>query len=93
MEPEDRLILLMAILFAATVIVFSALSEDRLDVYISMFILEYFILIALHTPFKRKAGFYMNLIGYTLLAVFSLIVAARVVEVLYGVWIWGLLGF
>lgn len=93
MEPETRLILLMATMFTATVVVFSALGEERLDVYVSMFILEYFVLVALHTPFKPKTSLYMNVIGYTLLAVFSVIVAARVIEILYDIWIWDILGF
>ena len=91
MEPEARLILLMGVMFAATVVVFSALGEERLDLYVSMFALEYFISIALHGPFKPKVGLYMNVIGYFLLAVFSLIVAARVIEILYGVYIWDML--
>ena len=93
MEIEFRLILLMAILFSSTVVAFSALSEERLDVYISMFILEYFILVALHSPFKRKANLYMNIIGGILLTIFSLIVAFRVIEILYGVNLWNILGF
>jgi len=91
LDSETRLILLMSIMFTATVVIFSALGEDRLDLYVSMFTLEYFVSIALHGAFKPKVGLYMNIIGYFLLAVFSLIVVGRVIEVLYGVYIWDML--
>ena len=91
MTSEARLILLMTMLFITTVVVFSALGEERLDVYVSMFTLEYFVSIALHGAFKPRVSLYMNVIGYALLAVFSLIVAARIIEILYGVYIWDML--
>ncbi|MEM2027641.1 MAG: hypothetical protein QXO15_05635 [Nitrososphaerota archaeon] len=91
MEPEAKLILLMGIMFAATVVIFSALGEERLDLYVSMFTLEYFISMALHRSFKPKVALYMNIISCFFLIVFSLIVAARVIEILYGVYIWDML--
>lgn len=92
MEVWERLIILLTAFFTSTIVILSTLGENRLDVYISLFILEYFVAIALNTPLKRRVNQYLNLISIILFSVFSLIVAARVIEILYGVWIWRTLG-
>ena len=93
MEVMERLILLLSIFFTSTIVIFSSLGERRLDVYLSLFILEYFITLSLHSPLKRRVRLYFNIISIALFLIFSLIVAARVIEILYGVWIWRLIGF
>lgn len=56
----------------------AALGENRLDVYVSLFILEYFVCSALFRPRRRTR----DLLAAGLFAVFSVIVALRILEVL-----------
>ena len=93
MKAEERLVLLLTTLYTSTIVIFTALGEKRLDVYISLFILEYFIVLALHSPLKEGVRLHFNIISIVLFIIFSLIVAARVIEILYGVWIWRLISF
>ncbi|MEM2739202.1 MAG: hypothetical protein QXQ29_00150 [Candidatus Bathyarchaeia archaeon] len=69
----------LAVLMALTVSTLSALHEYRLDVYVSMYTLEYYVCLAVFRP-RRRMRF--DPIALTLLAVFSVIVAFRVMEVL-----------
>ncbi|MCS7113567.1 MAG: hypothetical protein NZ955_06415 [Candidatus Bathyarchaeota archaeon] len=69
----------LAILMALTVSTLSALREYRLDVYVSMYTLEYYVCLAIFRP-RRRIRF--DPIALTLLALFSTIVAFRVMEVL-----------
>lgn len=75
---EYVFILCLAFMFFLTVPVFAALGEVRLDVYFSMFTLEYFIAYALFRPRRR----FRDLIGPALFIIFIYIVALRVLEVL-----------
>ena len=72
--------LVLAFLIYLTVPCFSALGETRIDVYISMFILEYFICLALFRPRRRVR----DVLAYVLFIVFSVIVAIKVIEILFG---------
>jgi len=71
--------IVLAILMAITVSTLSALHEYRLDVYISMYTLEYHVCLALLRPRRRIR---LDPIALTLIAIFSVIVAFRVMEVL-----------
>ena len=68
----------LAAMFTVTISAFSALNESRIDAYVSMFTLEYFVCLALFKPRRRWA----DVLAYGLFAVFSVIVAFRVLEVL-----------
>jgi hypothetical protein len=84
MRIQERYLLSLAITYSATNFVL-ALNNASLDLYISVFIVEYFILTLLNSPFYPKAQKMTNLIGYALFAVFIAIVALKILEILGGV--------
>jgi hypothetical protein len=61
-----------------TVAILNALGEARLDVYVSMYTLEYFVAKAVLRPRRR----FFDVLGPLLLTVFSIIVGVRVWEIL-----------
>ena len=61
-----------------TVAILSALGEARLDVYVSMYTLEYFVAKAILRPRRR----FFDVLGLLLLTAFSIIVGIRVWEII-----------
>lgn len=72
--------LVLASFVAITVWALSSLGEYRIDVYISMFALEYFVCLAVFRPRRRT----FDLPAAALFGAFAVIVSLRVIEVLYG---------
>jgi hypothetical protein len=76
---KDRLFnVLLPLLYAVTVYSLVSLGEQRLDAYFSMLVLEYFVLYALLRPKRRHRDY----IALVLIALFSVVVAFRVLEVI-----------
>ncbi|MBO3798449.1 MAG: hypothetical protein QW797_08820 [Thermoproteota archaeon] len=69
----------ITILFTASASTLAALGENRLDVYFSVYTLEYFTLAALFRPRRRGRDF----LGAALLIGFSYVVALRILEILF----------
>jgi len=67
-----------------TTVALSAYLENRLDLYVSLYIVEYFILTLLHSPFNPQAQKMIDVISYVLFAVFIFIVALKVLEIILG---------
>lgn len=84
MRPQERYLLSLAITYTVTNFLL-ALNSASLDLYVSVFIVEYFILTLLNSPLYPKAQKITNLIGYALFGVFIAIVALKVLEILGGV--------
>jgi hypothetical protein len=80
----ERYIISLTLTYAFTTFALSFYTASALDLYISLYIVEYFILTLLHSPFTTKTQKTINLIGYTLFAVFIIIVALKVLEILVG---------
>jgi hypothetical protein len=70
--------IVLATLYAVTVPSLAALGERRLDVYVSMFTLEYFICLGILRPRRVVKDF----IAVALFISFAVAVAYRVMEVL-----------
>ena len=70
--------MLLGLLLVSTVVGLSALGEARLEVYVSLFTVCYFVATALYQP--RKKGF--DLVGVALFTVFCAIVVRKVLEIL-----------
>lgn len=70
--------LVLGAMIAVTVPVLAALGESRLDAYVSIFTLEYFVSLTVIRPRRRTRDF----LAGALLAVFFLIVGFRVAEIL-----------
>jgi len=75
----------LALLFTLTVAALSALGECRLDVYVSLFTLEYLVVLTLHSPLPSPTQRVLNALAAVLFACFIYIVAVRVLEILVGV--------
>lgn len=81
MRKEKLFLITYALLMMITVPALAALNENRLDVYISLFILEYFIA---NSIFRPKYRIKYDLIAIILFTVFLYIVANRVLQILSG---------
>ncbi len=67
-----------------TTFVLSFFAASELDLYVSLYIVEYFILTLLHSPFNPRAQETINVIGYALFAVFIIIIVMKVLNILAG---------
>jgi len=70
--------LILGAMITLTVPILGALGEMRLDAYISMFALEYFVAMAVLRPRRRT----IDLLAIILLSIFFIIVGVRVIEIL-----------
>jgi hypothetical protein len=70
--------IVLATLYAITIPSLAALGERSLDVYVSMFTLEYFICLAILRPRRLVKDF----IAVALFIAFAVAVAYRIMEVL-----------
>lgn len=68
-----------------TTVALSTYGPSGLDLYVSLYILEYFILTLLHSPFNLRAQKIIDTTGYVLFAIFVIIVTLKVLEILIGV--------
>jgi hypothetical protein len=65
-----------------TTVSLSFYSANSLDLYVSLYIVEYFILTLLHSPFNLRAQKTINILGYVLFVVFIFIVTIKVLDIL-----------
>ena len=84
LKIPERYLISLTLAYVSTTVSLSFYSESRLDLYVSLFILEYFILTLLHSPLNPRTQKTVNVIGYALFTVFILIVAMKVLEILLG---------
>jgi len=84
LKPHERLLLILTFLYALTVVSLSAYGENRLDLYISLYTLEYFVVVLLHSPLNPKTQKVINLIGYGLFVIFMIIVIRRIMGIIVG---------
>jgi len=81
---QERYLLSLTFTFTLTTVALAFLNGNQLDLFISLYIVEYFILTLLHAPFKIKVQKILNLMGYGFFAVFIAIVMLKVLEILFG---------
>jgi hypothetical protein len=70
--------IVLGFMIVSTASILSGLGEMRLDVYLSMYTLEYFVAKAVLRPRRR----FFDVLGLALFLVFSIIVCFRVWEIL-----------
>ena len=80
----ERYLLSVAITYAFTTFALSFYSSSGLDLYVSLYIVEFFILTLLHSPFNSKTQRIVNFTGYGLFVVFVVIVVLKVLQILVG---------
>lgn len=86
MRLADRYILLMAVTYAFTTFCLSFYAASGLDLYVSLYIVEFLALTPiLYSPSNGKTQKIINFTSYGLFAVFIVIVALRVLQVLVGI--------
>ena len=85
MRISERYIISLTLAYMLTTVTFSMYGQSGLDLYVSLYILEYFILTLLHSPFNPRAQKIIDITGYALFVVFMIIVAVKVFEILVGV--------
>jgi hypothetical protein len=85
LKIAERYIVSLAITYALTTFALSFYTASGLDLFVSIYIVEYFILTLLHSPFNAKTQKTTSLIGYSLFGIFIIIVALKVLEILIGV--------
>jgi hypothetical protein len=71
--------------FSFTTFALSFYAASGLDLYVSLYIVEYFILTLLHSPFNYRVQKSVNILSFVLFGVFIVIVALKVLEILVGV--------
>lgn len=86
MKNLQAFFLTYAILMFSTILMLSLLGEDRIDVYVALFALEFFMGSELTSPFSSALHRRKTLIEVMFLAVFAAIVVERIIEILrYGI--------
>jgi len=80
----ERYIISLTLAYMLTTVALSAYQEIRLDLYVSLYIVEYFILTLLHSPFNPRAQEILDIAGYVFFTVFIFIVVMKVLEILFG---------
>ena len=78
MDKQKKYVITLGILLLGSVVCLSALGEIRMDVYVSLFTVEYFASSALYQPRRR----YSDFIGGLLFAVFCFIVSMKIWEII-----------
>lgn len=82
MRVPERYLLSLTVTFSVTTVLLSFYSSSTLDLYLSVYTVEYFILTLLNSPLKPKTQRITNFLGYGLFVVFIAIVALKVFEIL-----------
>jgi len=74
----------VAVTYSLTTFAISFYPASELDLYVSSYIVEFFILTVLHSPFNSKTQRIVNFTGYGLFGVFAVIIALKVLQILAG---------
>lgn len=83
MEKHFLVLLILSIMVTLTIAAFAALGEKRLDVYISVFTIEYLVLAEIFRPRRKFLSFSgLDFLSLGLFIIFSFIVARKVIEIL-----------
>ena len=72
-----------AALVFSTVFGLSLLREERIDVYMTLFVLEFFIASELTSPLTPDLHRRKNIVGMVLLIIFAAIVIKQIAEILW----------
>jgi hypothetical protein len=84
MIVRDRFILTFAVAVFVTATLLSLLGVATLEVYYSLYLIEFLLLLELMGPYKRSLTAIMQPLAFAFLLGFVYIVAQRVLEILGG---------
>lgn len=68
--------------YALTTFGLSLYNTSTIDLFVSVYIVEYFIITLLHSPLKSKSQKITNIISYGLFAIFIFIVSLKVLQII-----------
>ena len=80
----ERYLISVAMTYAFTTFALSFYTASGLDLYVSVYIVEFLILTLLHSPFNVKTQKIVNFTSYGLFGVFVIIVALKALQILVG---------
>lgn len=82
MRSVDWFLLQYAALVFSTVTLLSMLGLDSIDIYVALFIIEFFVVSQLSSPLIGLESTRRNVVAIVLLLVFAGIVAIRIIKIL-----------
>lgn len=85
MKIYDYYIVILASLLLITTVIMAALGETRLDLYFTIYLIETLVVNELFVYLNPKAKRSLNAVNYVLFTGFLFLVAAEVIEILYGI--------
>ena len=84
MKLYDNYVIVLASLLLVTTVVFAVLGETRLDLCFTVYLIETLVLNELCVYLNPRARKSLNSVNYVLFAGFLVIVAAKVVDIIWG---------
>ena len=84
MRTYDRYLVTLALLFTSTTVVLAAYNQHRIDLYFSLYLIEYLVATLLFAYLRQSARRLLNVMGYILFAGFLAIIAVKVATILLG---------
>jgi len=78
----ERYVLFYAAMTLGTGILLGGLGIRQLEVFYLVFVIEFFVLLELSTPFKRSLARRMSAVAFGLFLGFIYVVVLRVIEIL-----------
>ncbi|MFQ5813467.1 MAG: hypothetical protein ACE5I2_09825 [Anaerolineae bacterium] len=85
MRLYNRYLATLALLFMGTTVILAAYNLHRLDLYFSLYLMEYLATTLLFAYLQPRAQRLLNFTGYILFGGFLVIVGLKVWEILVGV--------
>ena len=82
MRMYDRYLVTLALLFAATTVVLAAYNQHRIDLYFSVYLIEYLVATLLFAYLSQRAHRLLNAMGYILFVGFLAIIGMKVATIL-----------
>jgi len=82
MQAIERCVLVYGAVTLGTAILLGALSVTQLEVFYSVFVIEFLVLLELLTSFRRSLARRMNAVAFGLFLGFIYVVFLRVIEIL-----------
>lgn len=84
MTVYSRYLLTLALFFTGTTVLLAAYNRHNLDLYFSLYLVEYLVATLVFAYLHPRARKNLNVMGIILFAGFLVIVAMKVLEILIG---------
>jgi hypothetical protein len=82
MRSLDVFILTYSALSFSTIVLLSLLGVNRIDIYVALFAIEFFVASIITSPSSPLESRRKTIMGILLLAIFAVIIVQRIVEIL-----------